>query len=92
MKKILMLVMLIGSLKGEVVMMSETIDECNGYLQKADRYMEKSIEKADKNSAIGTTGMTATEIAWIIANTYANMSRLMQERYRICIVKFYKKE
>ena len=89
MKKILVLIMLIVSLKGEVVMMSETIDECNGYLQKADKYMEKSIEKAGKNSE---SGMTATEISWLVANTYANMSRMMQERYRICIVKFYKKE
>ena len=36
MKKILVLIMLIASLKGEVVMMSETIDECNGYLQKVN--------------------------------------------------------
>ena len=89
MKKILVLVLLIASLKGDDVMISETIAECNGYLQKADRYMEKSIEKADKNSETGTT---ATEISWLIANTYANMSRLMQERYRICVVKLYKKE
>ena len=89
MKKILLLIMVIASLKGEVVMMSETIAECNGYLQKADKFMEKSIEKSGKNNEAETT---ATELSWLIANTYTNMSRMMHERYRICIVKFYKKE